>query len=507
MTIPFNPVEVRPQVITLPAQQGGGDFADALLRAMIAAQQDARAREQLGLERGRESRISAEAAQRMTAENATGDALLNYIMAGGRQEQAQMTDVMRRMVAGATNQPFAATAPVPMQMAGPMGALAGAIPQNVQGAAVTPYVQATIPLQQMAEGRRREASRLEVIERALGTIGDPMKREAMRGYVTFTEMGGSLSDDMKRQLWPQLGELQDKVEPSRLAVANDLWRSGVPTLADAYEAAGIPRSMAGRLSGEKFPVPAQSGGGVEAQKAIAHARTMIETNAVINGLEGDGRRISLLAQYVKENRKGGILRGLANSALDKETQQLVTAQAGFADAFRFAVSGAASSEPEYANIINYLTAGPGDNAVTIQQKRALREAVVQGVLDRAGGKVTPSQMVQGLLLRSDLSKQQRGWLENQLQDAKKYEDDLRRGVVRISADDTPVAPESLGASVTNWSSVIDQALGVRPAPTNPTAERMARLQQDFDKRAADQRTRRDSARLGQLIPGFTPVRP
>lgn len=267
------------------------------------------------------------------------------------------------------------------------------------------------------------------------------------------------------QVDARLGELQEELDPVRVARAQSLWMTGNLTWGQARQAAGL--KAGGIPDDEKFdPTKARvstGSGGEAARKAGTFGRLMQTSNATINRLEASTGGITSLAS-IQRQTKSAVLDIVINRFLSPEQQQLVNAHRTFGDAFRFFVSGQQSSDREALRILNSVAGQAGDDPETLRQKRFMRNVMTQMALDAASGIVNPVEAMDEIIEQARITGMSPAAMRvfrEQRADAVTFMRRRAAGRGPLILNDQPTTADSLAGSVATIDSLMTERYEVR----------------------------------------------
>ena len=115
------------------------------------------------------------------------------------------------------------------------------------------------------------------------------------------------------------------------------------------------------------------------------------------------RRTVLLVKFLPSLQQGTRIQAFdafVNKISSEGQQRLVNAHRIFGDAYRFFVSGQQSSAVEALRILNTVAVQFGDNQQVIDQKRLMRETMIQAATDASQGLFSPLQAAEAVLERA-----------------------------------------------------------------------------------------------------------
>lgn len=441
---------VNPQVITGGGAPSATDtFLQTFLQSMQQGPQAYQAAQNAKLESRRldlmakqEERLTREQELQLQNARAEGEALRSLIMQTGQQAQQQVSGDVRQMLNASGMMPLgtADTVTVPMQMAGPAGALA-----NVVQGIPAEHVAATAERGRAVLGDQQkyldQATRLGNIEKAVGAIKDESKRPGARSLLMFAEMGANLPREVQAQLFPELFPSDGgAVDPQTMNAATALFKTGLFTWGQARRQAGLQavKGVPDDVKFEPFPTrPRQD------QLKAGAMLTSMQSAVPIMDAYSEKQAPGPLASWVKGGSKGSWRELIANPALSSEDRQFIQASRQFADAWAFVISGAATADQQFSRIFGSTTESFGDDPQTRQQKRNMRAMMIQAVADIAGGAVTPTQVIDRAL-KMDWTPEQKKFLTEERARAVRWEADKAKGRVRLDlSTGTPTDADDL----------------------------------------------------------------
>jgi len=462
--IPIQFPEIRPQVI-----QGGGapdPYAQILQALMQGGQIGAQGYQASQDRKQRASISSAELQQRqqefelrkmamqmeladkkreLEGQKAQGNALkelLPYLIQTGQMSPAAMGGGMQQqgMAApqptglpsvGLTPQLSAPMAPGVSQS--PMQAFHG-VTQGLPAETVPSFVQHFAGLATQAQGK---AERLKQIDSAAKQSSNP---EGARAILTFAEIGPSVPKEALKTLFPQLFPEGSGVDPAALNAATTMFRTGNFTWGQARRQAGIAQlpNIPDDVRFQPFPTrPRQD------QLKAGGQLTVMQAAAPVLDAYSESKSPGPLTSFVKGGKAGGWRELLSNPTLAPADKQFLQAGRQFTDAWVRVVSGAQTNEQEYGRFLSTIIESFGDDASTRQQKRNMRQLMIQAVSDIAGGAVTPTQAIDRAL-NLDWAPERRRFLQQEREKAAKYETDIKAGKIKLdTSTPAPGSPEDL----------------------------------------------------------------
>lgn len=454
MTIPLQLPQINPGIggSGIAPQNPLGDAGAAFIQALLASQGNTARREE---ERGRNSRSSVEAelekgrqaiqkaevdfriAQEKTKQanaKTEGETLKQLLpmflqMGGGAQMFGQQGAPGPML--GAEGGPQPAVAP-PGQPA-PMASFSGAV-QQLPSELVPGFVQNYSKLATDAQGK---ADRLASIERSVAAIKDPAQQQGARALLTFAELGANLPKELQATIFPQLFP-KGAVDPQAMNAASTLFKTGLFTWGQARRQAGVAQipGVPDDVKFNPFPTrPRQDQFKAGAMLSVMQAATPIMDKYSIEKAPG------ALTSWAKGGGKGSFRELLTNPLLSSEDRAFVQSARQFADAWAYVISGAATADAQFARIFGSITESFGDDAATRQQKRNMRQIMLQSISDIAGGTVTPTQVLDRTL-KLDWSPDLKKFLQEERGKAAKHETSVKAGKVPIDVSSpAPTTPE------------------------------------------------------------------
>lgn len=458
MTIPLQLPQINPGIggSGIAPQNPLGDAGAAFVQALLASQgnslrrteeqgRNSRSSVEAGLEQGRlaiqkaemDFRIAQEKTKQQNAK-VQGDALKQLLpvflqMGGGAQmfgQQGAPGPTMGQGDQGAAPQPSVA----PTSPPAPMAAFAGAV-QQLPSEVVPGFVNDYSKLATDAQGK---ADRLQAIERSVSAIKDPAQQQGARALLTFAELGANLPKELQATIFPQLFPKGEAVDPQAMNAASTLFKTGLFTWGQARRQAGVP-SMPGVPDDVKFnPFPTRPR--QDQFKAGAMLSVMQSATPIIDKYS-QKQAPGPLASWIKGGGKGSFRELLGNPLLSVEDRAFVQASRQFADAWAYVISGAATADAQFARIFGSITENFGDDPGTRQQKRNMRQIMLQSISDIAGGTVTPTQVLDRTL-KLDWSPELKKFLQEERGKAAKYETEVKAGKTSINTTTpAPTTPE------------------------------------------------------------------
>jgi hypothetical protein len=467
----------QPQVI-----QGGGtpDPYATILAALMQGmeqgqsayqfQQQMKLRQgQMELDRQQEERIARETDMKRTVATATGEGIRAVLA-----NQTLPTPAVGGLVPSMPGLPLTTEGPEGMstQMAGTVPGLGGipgasptmgAMPSSDPFAAlnsVLPYLppQAVGPVVEAVRGplldrgkAQEQLARKNQIQSTIDSLPTE-KQKGARALLTYAEAGANLPKEVQQSLWPELFPPDKLIDPAVLNAGISMFRTGAATWGQVRREFGIPSN--GQIPDDvKFTPPSLLLANMRQGKAMSQAAnflTQMQTaDPIIDGLIQQTGGLSFLGQLKKEGSTSGGNKGIfqtirdmaVNKMISAEQQQLVTQMQNFSNAWRFAISGASSSDKEFVQILNASTEAVGDAPETKRLKSQMRKVMIQGVADIANGVRTPTQVLDNAL-RLNFSPEQKAWLMRERGVAAKFERDLEGDVAPFPiTDDPPSSPD------------------------------------------------------------------
>ena len=310
-------------------------------------------------------------------------------------------------------------------------------------------------------------ARLEAI--GLGNRATEVGINATKAGISDTEAATKVKEAQVAniQVQTELGRLQRDQDPGRVAQARALWETGNMTWEQAAGTAGI---NPGTIPPDSFYTPLTSGssaqGGEAARRASSFFRQMSVSNGLINSIVAETGGISFLASMQRQTGSA-TLDAILNQVVDPKQRQLVNAHRSFGDAYRFFVSGQQSSDREALRMLNTVAEQVNDDEGTIQQKRLMRNVMLQAAQDAAAGALDPVQAANRVLAQAEaigMNADAMAVFREQQAEAVEYKKLLDEGGGRpfrsLSGD--PVTPETLPDATARINELMDSTFTVGP---------------------------------------------
>jgi hypothetical protein len=341
--------------------------------------------------------------------------------------------------------------------------LSGIAPEAIPDA-----IQRLNPLLQMQANAQADIEKVQRINTAVANIRDPAQRSATIAMIGMAEAGVRPTEAQISKMLPALAV----VDPAVMNSAFGAWQSTGQTWGNVRSAFHLPRSAIPDDIAYTGPPGKSREMTGEEEKASMLGQNMVVQDANIRQLTAQGVRIDFKGSWLAGMDKPGAWTGFVNSQQNPQIRQLLNSTLEYAQSVTFMESGAQTNPRESFIKQQALLPSKGDDDETIRVKQTLRDVMNMSMLDRMGGKLTATEMVDRGLAVPSLTPEMRRALMNQRRDAVIYDQARKSGRAPIQADDNPTTPANFNSQIQTSNEIIQRTLGKNskaPAKKNPSS--------------------------------------